>query len=106
MFAKRSVKSKFNSFHSTLYKIPWLFCRVCFLAECSLHKRRDTAKYSSVSNPSSSTHSQAIADISQHRSSGGGVLFSSRCTLKHRERNMLANFGCFVANLRTFWCIF
>ena len=75
IFAKRSVKSKFNSFHSTLYKIPWLFCRVCFLAECSLHNRKDTAKYSSVSNPSSLTHGQAIADISQHRS--GGVLFQA-----------------------------
>ena len=63
MFAKRSVKSKFNSFHSTLYKIPWLFCRVCFLAECSLHKRRDTAKYSSVSNPSSYSYSYSFLQL-------------------------------------------
>ena len=37
---------------------------------------------------------------------GGGVLFSSQCTFKHREREILAYLGYFVANLRTFWCTF
>ena len=33
---------------------------------------------------------------------GSGVLFSSRCTFLQREREILANVGYFVANLRTF----
>ena len=40
---------------------------------------------------------------------GGGALFSSRCTFKHREREILAflvNFGYFVAKVCTLRCTF
>ena len=42
-------------------------------------------------------------------STGGGALFSSRCTFKHRERKILAflvNFGYFVAKVCTLRCTF
>ena len=37
---------------------------------------------------------------------GGGVLFSSRCPSLHREREILATLGYFVVNIRTFWFTF
>ena len=64
-----SPSSNFSQY-SSLAVLPSLFLSGVLLAQ-----KRDTAKYSSVSNPSSLTHGQAIADISQHRS--GGVLFQA-----------------------------
>ena len=46
-----------------------------------------------------------IANISQQRSTGGGVLVSSWCSFKHKERYNLpifVNFEYFVGNLRFF----
>ena len=57
-----------------------------------------------ISNMNLSESSPTITDICRHRHHGSsGVLFSSRYPFLHRDREILANFGYFVADLRTSW---
>ena len=50
--------------------------------------------------------SQSRAHISHYRHYWRWSTFCKRVRFLHRERKILANFGNFVAILRTFWCTF